>query len=1095
MKLLTLKQCIQLTFHTFCFLIIGTLLNPVLAADAAGQKLESYKIDLSARNATVVEVLKDIEAQTDFKFVYDRKIERLGKTLDMHYSHESLRAVLEVIARDANLAFRRINNTISIDVNRNRVAKEKVVEIVYLNITGTITDENGVPLAGASVVEKGTSNGTSTDFDGNFSINVAEQAVLIVSYLGYKPQEIVVSGRTEIHIQMLPDAAQLDDVVVVGYGTQKKTDVTGSIASVKEGDFNKGIVTNPGQLLQGKVAGVNVATVSGEPGASQDVIIRGIGSLRSGTTPLYVVDGFALDNTSTGVATNPLNFINPHDIEKIDVLKDASAAAIYGARAANGVIVITTKKGKQGRTEMNLSVSTALSTLARKIDVFGADEFRRQVTAVGGNLRDGGASTDWQDTFTRTAVSKNINFSMGGGTEKFSYFGSAGVNDQEGILRNSNLRTYSGRVNLSQKAFDDRFKVEMNLSGTRTENQRPLTTTIISDMLRSNPTYPAYTDGEPTPVINGDQFNALVREKLYDDFANNNRILANISPSLEIVKGLTYKLNLGVDYSNTEREQQNKPYTAREDEIGTLDISYTSNTNTLVENYLTYKLTHEQHDMTFLAGHTYQETLYRARGWYYRNFPDNGIEPRYQIEAAGNPVSQWSDAIKNELQSFFGRVNYSYADTYLLTLTMRADGSSKFGKNNKYGYFPSVAAGWNISKENFMIDSPVSNLKLRASWGRTGNQEIPSKITQASYTDSRADNDTYPLSDNITSLDDYPYGTVYTRLANPDIQWEVSTQTNIGLDFGLFNNRLTGTVDYFNKISENVLLEVVPSDPIQPTNTFWTNIPDMEIRNKGLEVALEYRSNGNTPDFSYTIGGNAAFTRNKVANSPYQVLTTGAAQGAGQTGATINGYLNGQPIGTFYMKEFLGIDGEGFSEFRDVNGDGEILDNDRMVVGKALPDVTYAFYLNFFYKKFDLNLNFNGAAGNQIYNHTAMSNFTKGNLALSFNTTDKAIAYENEGINNTNEVSTRYLENGDYLRLNNATLGYNLDPQVLGLGDHVRNIRLSLTGQNLFVLTNYSGFDPEVNTGNSSGGIQTFGIDRYTYPKARTFLLGLNVSF
>ena len=1094
MKLLTFKQFIQLTFHTFCFLIAGALLNPVLAADAAGQKLESYKVDLSVKDATVVEVLKDIEAQTDFKFVYDRKIERLSKTYDISYKDKSLRSILEWIAKDASLAFRRINHTISIDVNQKKVT-ERVLDIAFQTITGIITDENGVPLAGATIIVKGTTNGATTDFDGNFSIDVEDDAVLEISYLGYKSREVPVNGRSEINIQLTPDAAQLDDVIVVGYGTQKKTDVTGSIGSVKQENFNKGIVTNPGQLLQGKVAGVNVSTVSGEPGASQDVIIRGIGSLRSGTTPLYVVDGFALDNTSTGVPTNPLNFINPHDIEKIDVLKDASAAAIYGARAANGVIVITTKKGKQGRTEMNLTVSTALSTLANKIDVFSAGEFREQVARVGGNLRDGGADTDWQDEFTRTAISKNINFSMGGGTEKFSYYGSAGVNDQEGILRNSDLRTYSGRLNLSQKALDDRFKVELNLSGTRTENKRPLTTTIISDMLRSNPTYPAYTNGEPTPVINGDHFNSLVREQLYGDFANNNRILANISPSVEIVKGLTYKLNLGVDYSNTDREQQNKPYTAREDEIGSLDLAYTTNTNTLVENYLTYKQNIGQHDMTFLVGHTYQETLYKFRRWEYENFPDNGIDPRYQIEAAGNLISQASDAIKNELQSFFGRINYGFANRYLLTVTMRADGSSKFGENNKYGYFPSVAAGWNISQENFMSNSPFSNLKLRASWGRTGNQEIPSKITQSSYTDSRADNDTYPLSDNINGLSDYPYGTVYTRLANPDIQWEVSTQANIGLDFGLFNNQLTGTVDYFNKVSENVLLEVVPSDPIQPTTTFWTNIPDMEIKNNGVEISLDYRSNGSEGDFSYNIGGNAAFTKNKVVNSPYQVLTTGAAQGAGQTGATINGYLNGEPIGTFYMKDFMGINAEGFSQFRDVNGDGEILDNDRVVVGKALPDVTYAFYLNFFYRKFDLNLNFNGAAGNQIYNHTAMSNFTKGNLALSFNTTDKAIEYEEEVVNNTNEVSTRYLENGDYLRLNNATLGYNLDPKLLGMTDYIKNIRLSITGQNLFVLTDYSGFDPEVNTGDSSGGIQTFGIDRYTYPKARTFLFGLNVSF
>lgn len=1093
MNLPTTKQFIKLTLHTFCFLIILALLNPVFAADVRGQKLESYSVDLAVEDATVVEVLKNIEAQTDFRFVYDRKIGRLHKTYDLSYRRVSLRSVLELMAKDANLAFRRINNTISVEA-RSKTPK-RVVEVEFQEVAGVVTDENGVPLAGATVVEKGTANGTTTDFDGNFSIDVGNDAVLEVSYLGYRPREVAVDGRTRITVQLSPDVAQLEDVVVVGYGNQKKTDVTGSIASVSSEDFNKGIVTNPGQLLQGKVAGVNVSVVSGEPGASQDVIIRGVGSLRSGTTPLYVVDGFALDNTQTGVATNPLNFINPNDIEKIDVLKDASATAIYGARAANGVVVITTKKGKAGKTQMNLSVSTAISSLANKIDVFGADEFREQVTRVGGNLRDGGANTDWQDVFTRTAVSTNVNFSMSGGSDKFSYFGSAGVDDQEGILRNSDLRRYSGRLNLSQKALDDRFEVAFNLSATKTENKRPLTTTIISDMLRSNPTYPAYTDGEPTPTLNGDQFNSLVREQLYRDYADNNRILANITPSIEIFEGLTYKLNLGVDYSSTEREQQNMPYTAREDEIGSLALAYTSNTNTLIENYLTYELDRGNHNGTVLVGHTYQQTRYEARAWEYENFPDNGIEPRYQIEAAGRNPSRSSEAIKNELQSFFGRINYGYADKYLLTATMRADGSSKFGANNKYGYFPSVSAGWNISRESFMDNTPFSNLKLRASWGQTGNQEIPSKITQLSYTDSRADNDTYPLDDDISSLNDYPYGTVYSRLANPDIQWEVSTQTNIGLDFGLFNNRLTGTLDYFNKVSENVLLEVVPSDPIQPTTTYWTNIPDMEIKNNGVEIALDYRSERIDGNFAYNIGGNVSFTKNEVENSPYKVLTTGAAQGAGQTGATINGYINGEPIGAFYMREFTGINEQGLNEFRDVNGDGEILDDDRVVVGKALPDAIYAFYLNFYYKDFDLSMNFNGAVGNQIYNHTAMSNFTKGNLALSFNTTDKAIEYEGEGTNNTNQVSTRYLEDGDFLRLNNATLGYNLDPDVLGLKDYIQNIRLSVTGQNLFVITDYSGLDPEVNTGTTSGGIQTFGIDRFTYPRARTFVFGLNVSF
>lgn len=968
-----------------------------------------------------------------------------------------------------------------------KIKNELSVEKKQTSISGSVTDESGVPLPGATVLEKGTTNGTTTDFDGNFILEVSdENATLEISFLGYATKDISLNGALVVNVQLQEDAAQLDDVVVVGYGTQKKTDITGSIGSVNNKDFNKGIVTNPGQLLQGKVAGVNVSNVSGEPGAVQDVIIRGVGSLRSGTTPLYVIDGFALDNSGNGVASNPLNFINPQDIESMDVLKDASATAIYGARAANGVIVITTKKGKTGKTQMDMSVSTGFSTLANKVDVFSADEFRREVVAVGGNLDDGGANTNWQDELTRTGISKNINLSLSGGAQKFSYYASLGVNDQEGILRGSNLKSYSGRLNLTQRAFNDRLKIEFNMTATRTGNLRPDSRAIVGDMLQLNPTTPVYTNGEPTLLDN--RLNPLTREKIYSDDAISHRILANIAPSIEIVKGLTYKLNLGVDYSTTERDVQFKPYSLLEDFInGTLNSIYTSNKNSLIENTLTYNFTQQDHNFTFLAGHTYQETFVHQKDFKLEGFSDNGIDPKYQDQISGENTQTYLDtyAVKNELQSFFGRVNYTYANKYLLTATMRADGSSKFGGNNKYGYFPSVALGWNLMNENFLRSSTaVNNLKLRASWGKTGNQEIPSKITKLSYTDSKDNNDSYPINGNENSLEDYPYGTIFTRLANPDIQWEVSTQTNVGLDFGFLNNRLSGTIDYFNKISENILLEVTPADPVQPTDRYWTNIPDMEIKNNGIEVALDYSSDF-SKDFTYNIGGNISYTKNEVVNSPYEVLTTGAAQGAGQTGATINGNLNGEAIGSFYMQEFLGIGDDGLS----------ILSDDRTVFGSALPDMIYAFYLNLAYKSFDLGLSFNGVSGNKIYNHTAMSLFKKGLLASNFNTTASATQYANEDITNSNSVATRYLEDGDFLRLNNATLGYNLKPEVIGLSDLINNIRFSITGQNLFVITDYSGFDPEINSDLTIEGIQTFGIDYFNYPKARTVVFGLNVSF
>jgi len=885
----------------------------------------------------------------------------------------------------------------------------------------------------------------------------------------------------------------IEEVVMIGYGSQKKSDVTGAVGSVKAEDFNKGMVANVGQLLQGKVAGVNVSNVSGEPGANQNIIIRGVGSLRSGTTPLYVIDGFVIDNTNTGVANNPMNFINPDDIASVDVLKDASAAAIYGARGANGVIVITTKKGKKGRTQLNLSSNLTISNLANKMNVFSADEFRTQVTAMGGKLDDMGGNTDWQDELTRTAISNNVNFSAAGATDNSNYYAALGYENQEGILYNSNLRRYSGRVNISQKAFDGRVNIDFNLNGSRTENNRPNATSTVSNMLTWNPTYPAYTDGSPTTVFNNGAFNPLIRQQIYKDFTNNNRILANISPSVEIIKGLTYKLNFGVDYSTADRIIQNIPH-AVPLEIGSLDLNYFSNNNTLVENTLTYKFKINRHDFNVLAGHSYQKFMMIERGWDYSVFPNNGIEPQYQIGAANkNNTTSTSSATKNELQSWFGRANYGYQDKYLLTATLRADGSSKFGRNNRYGIFPSFAAGWNISKENFLADvSLVSNLKLRASWGKTGNQEMPNKITKRSYK-SASDGGgqaTYPMDGS----GNYPVGFYLVRADNPGIQWEVTTQTNIGVDFGFMNNRLTGTFDFFNKVSDNILLDINPVDPISAEEKMWKNIPNMTINNTGYEISLNYNSNTNKA-FTYSIGGNASFIKNEVKDSPYRVLSTGEAQGPGTTNAVINGYINNQPIGTFYVREFLGLNENGTNIFRDVDGDGIITDNDRVAAGSALPDFTYNLYLKAAYKNFDLGLNFNGVAGNMIYNNTASTLFTRGRLGLSQNTTDAATQFPNESANNTNVISTRYLEKGEFLRLNNATLGYNLNPKVLGIGEHIRNIRFTVTAQNLFVITKYSGFDPEINTGVSQGGIQSFGIDYATYPKARSFAFGVNVAF
>lgn len=965
---------------------------------------------------------------------------------------------------------------------------------VAVSVSGKVSDESGSPLPGVSIIEKGTSNGTVTDADGNFSMTVSsEQSVLTFSFVGFLTQSVVVGSQSVLSIRLMEDAQTLGEVVVVGYGTQEKKDVTGSVASLKNEQFNKGVINSPAQLLQGKIAGVNVTSTSGEPGSTQSITIRGPGGIRTGSTPLYVVDGVPLDNSSTGGAIDPLSFLNPNDIESMDALKDASATAIYGARGANGVILVTTKKGKAGKSSISYNGDFGISNMARALPVFSADEYREKVVEAGGVLEDSLAATDWQKEISRTAYTQNHNITLNGGADKVSYYASLGFQDQEGILKNSSLKRYTGRINVNQKLLpEDRLSIDINLNATQTISDRPPIESIIGAAISTNPTYPAYDEnGEPYRYPTG--VNPLTTLDLYKDITTINRVIGNVSPSFTIIEGLVYKLNLGIDNSNSVRDLQTKPSLVPPLD-GRLETIYTQNTNRVIENYLTYNFSiNERHQFDALAGHSYQRFFNQIRSSSINKFPISEIEPRYNaglgqdLTLANN--KPFGSATRNELQSFFGRVNYSYRDKYLFTATLRADGSSKFGENNKYGTFPSFSAGWKISEEPFMSSIPVSSLKLRAGWGQTGNQEIPSKITQQLFTSTVSGSTSYPL----TPAGPYPAGTTFVRLANPNIQWEVSNQMDVGLDFGVFNDALVGTIDYFNKKSSNILFEVIAFEP-QPASTYWTNVEDMTITNQGLELSLAYTYSA-TNNWSFTVGGNTTFIHNKVENSPYSIIPSGNATGSGLTSATINGYVNDEPIGTFYLKQFAGIGENGRSIFVDQDGDGFVTDKDRVATGSALPTTIYSFNLTARYRGFDLTANFNGVSGNKIYDNTANAFFYKVKISKGVNTTDEALQYPQESTSNPADVSSRYLKNGAYLRLNNLTLGYNFNPTSLGVSDWVKSLRFSVTGQNLFVITDYDGYDPEVNIDRTVNGVSSYGIDYLSYPKARTVLFSMNISF
>lgn len=970
---------------------------------------------------------------------------------------------------------------------------------------GTVLNEAGAPMPGVTVIvanEKSQfKRSTQTDSKGTFefrSLDASGIYMFTFSHVGYA-EKIMRGNKPDagniisIEVTLEQSASNTAaEVVVVGYGKTTKRDVTGSVKSVKSADFNRGIINSPEELLQGKVSGVNVTSATGEPGGMQKITIRGPGSLRADATPLYVVDGMALDPNSTGGATNPLAFLNPQDIESMDVLKDASATAIYGSRGANGVILITTKRGKAGFSTTNYSFSGGFSTMARKLPVFSTEEYKNQVTALGTALEDFKGSTDWQDEVSRTAFTQNHNLSLSGGTNKFSYFASLGMQLQEGILKGNEIKRYTGRINLTQKLLDDKLVIEVNLSANNTVNLRPSISGLIGGAISTNPTIPAYgPDGKPFPFQTG--INPLTVLALEKDLTTINRVLGGISGALTLYKGLVYKLNFGIDNATANRDIQSLPSTTPVRQ-GRLETYNNVNRNYLIENTLTYATVIDRHKLTALAGHSYQRIFLQTRFTSINNFAISDIEPIYnpglgtELTLVGNKPEGTGKI--NELQSFFGRVNYQYNDRYLLTATLRADGSSKFGKNNVYGVFPSFSAAWILTKENFLKNSFISNLKLRAGWGKTGNQEIPSKITKALFNSVVSGTTSYPLY----PTGPYPAGTTYQRLANPDLQWEVSKQIDVGVDFEVLNGALSGTVDYFRKVSSNILLMVIPADPIQPANNTWLNIKDMNIINQGVEVDLNYKHT-TTGGFSYNVGANITFIDNKVKNSPYSVLTSGFAQGSGLTSSPVNGYVNGEPIGTFFLKEFIGFDANGKSAYRDVNNDGLFNDYDRVAIGTALPNRNYNIYFNLAYKNIDFAANFNGVSGNKIYDNTANSNFYKLLLAKGVNTTAEAIKYPEEAKTNDAQISSRFVKDGSFFRCNNLTLGYNFNPARLGLSKWVSAMRLSFTSQNLFVITSYDGYDPEVNIDRQDGGVSSYGIDYLSYPKARSFLVGFNVTF
>ncbi len=1081
-----------LNLKSFIFLVLALL---TIQSGFSKTILKKSKVENKIEKATLVSIFSKLSEKTDYKFSYGQAVIADNTSYVVDYSKESVTSILSDLSKKANFNYN-INGKLVL-IQKTAAAKvSKPVDAEKIKVKGKIVDENNVPMPGVTILEATTKNAAVSNFDGEFELSVEEGKTLEVAYLGYKTKTVT-AQKGFMTIQLEPNTSELSEVLVVGYGKQSKKDVTGAVTQLEAANFKQGVNVSVDNLIQGKVAGVRVVNTSGEPGAGVNVTIRGVGSIRSGSTPLFVVDGMPLTNDDVSPsgsnvgfgnssAKNPLNFLNTSDIESITVLKDASAAAIYGARGSNGVVLVTTKKGSKGEGTLTVDSYMGVSTVANKLDVLSASQYRG---AIKDKAFDHGGNTDWQDVIYRSAVTKNNALSFAKQTESGNYYASVAQMDQEGVIRNSNFKRLSGRINAAESFLDNkRLKVKMNLTASETKDDGVPTSDdggsngqLIVHTLMANPTRSVFdANGNYTNFNMNAHYNPAYLLSIYEDQTRTLRVLGNFEASLRIIDGLEYKLNVGIDRSTAERNTTIYPNVTDLNPKGKYVQNNLDSKNSLVEHYLTYNVSLDKHKIEALGGFSYQKFERSGTSFSIDGIAAQGvgIKPSINPGFAGIQSGTTGYAQENELQSYFGRLNYSFNDKYLFTASMRADGSTRFGDNNKYGYFPSFALGWNISKESFLEDATaINNLKLRASWGQTGNQEVQNKLTKASYSLSGPDG--YYLYDDLNLVN----GVSVTRTANPDLKWEVVTQYNVGLDFSLWNDKLYGTVDYFNKTTTDAILNV-PSSPLKPTTTVWTNI-DGKIVNKGFEIMLGSKII-DTKDFSWNVDANGATLNNKIEDLPVSEILTGTISGPGQSGVNANIYKSGYAAGSFYLLQHVGFDDKGGNIFKDQNGDGKIDNSDRIIIEGALPTFYYGFNSDMRYKNFSFSFSIIGQTGGYLLNNTGLNALNINNLASDRNV---ATGYYESGANPTNSpiLSTLFLEKSDFIRLNAARIGYNFDLKGL---NWINGLTLYVTGNNLITITNYTGYDPLINSPKSSGGNQSIGIDYAAYPTSRTFSFG-----
>lgn len=1089
------------------FLLFGCAL-PMMATEAHAQ---NAKLKLEQNSLTIGRLIEEIEEQTDYLVVFRNQDINVEQVVTFGKQQATVADYLHALDQKTGIKYLFENDYITLIPQ----GKSQAPSVTDKRITGKVLDAKGEPIIGANVVVKGTTVGTITDFDGNFTIEAPEDAILQITYIGFLTYEMP-AGKVPAAIALKEDTKALDEVVVIGYGTQKKADLTGSVANINTENLNTQSNTTIGQALQGKIAGVDIVSQGGAPGGSTRIMVRGIGTLNN-SSPLYIVDGMYMDG---------IDHINPNDIASIDVLKDASSAAIYGSRAANGVIIVTTKEGTntEGKPIVDLSANIGITSPSKYLDLLDAAGWAEVTTisrkAAGLDPLEmaqdlaSKPNNDWQDIMFRPALLQNYNLSIKGGGKYSTYYNSVGYTDQEGVMRGTDYQRYT--LQSKQDFKKGIFAAGTNVILTYDQN-KPLVPAVRGGMvghtIQAIPTMKEYDANQlgGYGALYGDVVNlynplAMIDDNIMSRYSENVKIYANAYLSIEPIKGLKYKLNLTPDFLFYRYNEYMGTYDCglTSNDVTQLKEQQTRTRNVLVENLLTFDKTFGEHKISLLAGYTYQDTRYRYLTGSGQGMP-TGIK---ELDAASGGLFAGGSLTRSVLTSILGRAFYSYKDRYLITATIRRDGSSKFASNHRYGNFPSVSAGWNMAEEDFIKNnfSWLDQLKLRGGYGVLGNQEI----SDYQYVSVVSTGLNYPDGKSNVLQGAFP-----KTFANPDIKWEETSMTNIGIDFMALHNRLTLTADWYVKNTKDILLQV----PI-PISTGGSNDPIRnagKIRNQGIEFNLGWNESLNK-DLSYGVSFLGTYNKNEVVEmgAESQTITGGIIHGGTYTSKTLAGY----PIGGFWLIPTDGYfnsteevqayqkDGTliqpsaepGDIRFKDTNNDGTIDDKDRVYCGSPFPKFTYSINGNVSYKNVDLTVSFQGVAGNKIYNATRLEleDVTRGTnymaTALDYWTPENTDAAHPRLIwtdpnRNSRSESDRYLENGSYFRLRNLQIGYTF-PKAWFNG-MIEKARVYCNAENLFTITSYSGYTPDVN----SSDVYSRGFDEFIYPSNRTFMIGLNVTF